>query len=131
MVWLYYNAQLRRGAYPPDGDTIIIPIANMTIVWTLATPFLAAAAATALWRYRAGQSYIAFDTTRVVRSVLWSTVLGIVALIIAQSAYYDTHDGYPLLALAQVPGLLVLAWVRSSVCAPRARPASTVTESAL
>jgi hypothetical protein len=130
MAWFYYHAQYRRGAYPPDGDTIIIPIVNTTILWALATPFVAAALATALWRYRAGQSYAAFDTARWLRSALWSLLLTIVALIVAQSAYYDAVDGYPLLTLAQLPGLFVLAWVRSSLSASRDRTAPIVLEPA-
>jgi hypothetical protein len=127
-VWFYYHAQYRRGAYPPDGDAIMIPIAQLAILWALVTPFVATALVIALRRYRAGQSYVAFDTTRRLSSTLWSAFFGIVALIIAEVAYYDAWDGYPLLALARVPGLLVLAWVRSSVCAPRAQGASPVVE---
>jgi hypothetical protein len=131
MVWFYYNAQLHRGAFPPDGDTIIIPIVNITILWALATPFVAAALVAALWRYQAAQSYAAFDSTRRLRSVLWSVLVGLVALIVGEFAYYDVRDGYPLLALAQVPALLVLAWVRSSLCASRDRPASTILKPAM
>jgi hypothetical protein len=131
MVWFYYHAQYRRGAYPADGDAIMIPIASLAILWALATPFVVAALVIALRRYRAGQSYVAFDTTRRLRSTLWSAFFGIVALIIAEVAYYDAWEGYSPLALARVPGLLVLAWVRSSICAPGARPASTVVEPAL
>jgi hypothetical protein len=128
MVVVYYRTQLSRGVYPSHADSIAIPIANMTIVWAIATPLVVVALVAALRRYRAGQSYAAFDTARRLPSALWSVLLGIVAYLIAEGAYYDAREGYPLLALAQVPGLFVVAWVRSSLCAPHGRVARAVVE---
>jgi hypothetical protein len=131
MVWIYYHAQLRRHAYPHDADAIMIPIAQMTILWAIATPLVGAALVAALLRYHPGQTYTAFDSARRLPSALWSVLMGIAALLIVNWAYYDVQDGYPLLALAQVPGLLVVAWVRSSLCAPHDRAARAVVEPAV
>jgi hypothetical protein len=111
LVVRYYSAQLARGAYPPEADSISIPIAEAWIAWLLASPVIAAMLFLALRRYRAGPAYRALDRVRPWRGAAIAVLAITATALVLKNAVADYRDGYPGLALAQFPGLLALVWL--------------------
>jgi hypothetical protein len=129
LVAAYYDAQLRRGAYRPEADSIGIPIFTAWGAWGAVTPLVLAALAWTACRGAAGLSYAAVDWGRRARTLGWTAVAALGAYVVLEAAVLDALDGHPWLALAQVPGVLAFAWLRSAVVAAPsragARPAAT------
>ena len=126
--WLterYYEAQLGRGAYPPEADSIGIPIGYAKAAWVVVTPVLLVVVGLLLWRaYRPGAALLAFSRAHWARAA-GSTVVAVGAsALLVDSALGDWQDGYPALALAQLPGLLAIAWLRAG-CAAEAQRGRT------
>lgn len=81
----YYVIEEGRNAYPPNADTIAIPIFTFAIGAAVFAPFYAAAVWLATRSYQGGLSLLAFDTQRPLQSGLWSLLLGGLAFL----ALYD------------------------------------------
>ena len=118
----YYVIQQGRGAYPPDADTIAIPIFQFAIALLIVSPVYAVAVWLAIRSYQGGRSLLAFDTTRPVRSVLWSVVLaGAVFCAIYEAVFTATK-----LSLVETGASLLwtylLLCLRSSLAGGGSRP---------
>lgn len=111
----YYLLQQGRGAYASKADSIAIPIYQFAMFLLFLSPFYAAAVWVATRSYQGGRSLLVFDTTRPVRSFLWSLLLGGLALSLIGSGVYS---GYRLLPSDAVSSLLwsyLLLCLRSSL----------------
>ena len=111
----YYVTQQGRGAYPPDGDTIAIPIYEFAMGLLFLSPVYAVTVWLAVRSYRGGRPLLAFDTMRPVQSVFWSLLLGGLALY---NLGYGAYSAYRLLPLDTASSLLwayLLLCLRSSL----------------
>ena len=111
LVVRYYTMQLDRGTYPSNADSIVIPIGEDWVGWLLFSPVIAMLLVLALRRYEAGAAYAAFDRVRRWRSAAIAVLAVVAAVLVFDSAAVDYQDGYPALALAQLPGLLAVVWL--------------------
>ncbi len=65
----YFTAMAMAGAYPPDGDTIIMPIMGSVFLAIALSPFIIGCAWLALRRYEAAPSLMVWRDDRRLRSV--------------------------------------------------------------
>ena len=75
----FYVEESRRGAYPPDADSIGIPIGQNVIGWLILSPLVIAVAALALRGAPPRVRWLAFDRTRPLRAGAWTLLLGALA----------------------------------------------------
>ena len=129
IVERYYSQQLWRGAYRPDADSIGIPIGTDWAFWLLSSPLVLLFVWWAVRRYQNGASYVALP--RGARGYL-ATIITLLAIIITSAlAWADLDDGYPLLAAAQIPGIVSLLWLRAGNAHTRPAPRGlTIAEAA-
>ena len=76
----YYEEELRRGAYPPNADSIMIPISQNTMGWLLFTPAMVLVAALAFWRAPRRVRLLAFDRARPIWCGVWSVAFGLLSI---------------------------------------------------
>ena len=79
---VYYETNLRRGVYPPEADSIGIPIMQFMAGWLVTLPVVLAFIWFALREYPGSVSFLAYNSTRPAWSAVWSALLGVAA------AYY-------------------------------------------
>ncbi len=114
--WLaerYYSLQLGRGAYPPEADSIMIPIGQAWMSWLLLTPLVGGLTIWALRHYRLGVPTLTWHLKRPWFGAMVSLLAALAIAAIADSAVADYRDGYLVLALPQVIGILVVLWLRA------------------
>ena len=112
---VYYRTQDERGAYPPNADSIGIPIFAFAVGVLILSPFYALAVWGAARSYRGGLSLLAFDRARPARAIFWSVTLGGLALYGVGSAVYSAVQVLPLDCLASLLWAYLLACLRSSL----------------
>jgi hypothetical protein len=71
---IYYETNLRRGAYSPEADSIGIPIAQFMFGWVVTLPLFVAFTWFALREYPGNVSFLAFNGRRRVWSWVWSVL---------------------------------------------------------
>jgi hypothetical protein len=74
--WYFYTTELARGSFPPDADSIAIPLFRFVIVWVLGSPIAALLVGFALQDYPGAVSLFAFNRARPVWSAFWTLVFG-------------------------------------------------------
>jgi len=120
----YYGEMLRKGAYPPDADSIGIPIYENNRAAIILAPVFCAILFIILWRYPGSVPLFAWNATRRV----WSWVsTGLFAVLIAITAagfievwQWKLAIGFVNLALWI---WLLLLFRATVVSRPRATPA--------
>ena len=73
---IYWDAVLRSGVLPADGDAIMIPVMGSFVVTLMASPILLGIAWLCLRRYNSETRLAAWRRDRPVRSVLATVLLG-------------------------------------------------------
>ncbi|HLM60641.1 MAG TPA: hypothetical protein VK308_07555 [Pyrinomonadaceae bacterium] len=74
--WYFYTTELARGSFPPDADSIAIPLFRFIIVWVLGAPVAALLIWFALRDYPGAVSLFAFNRARSLWSAAWTLVFG-------------------------------------------------------
>ena len=113
-AWILFSEQ-SRGAFPPDGDAVAIPIAGSAFLALIAVPAAWAFTRFCTRRYPGRLSYAAWNAARPFWSAAWTAAFGCAALcLFAAGVEAAVRDHLPLFlhVLADVWLLLVL---RSSV----------------
>ena len=87
----YYSAELRRGAFPPDADSISIPIVQFTVGLLMASPILAGLVWVGIRRYTAPRLFN-WASSAPAGSLWWSGVFGFAAALCAWNAAVLARD---------------------------------------
>lgn len=74
--WYFYTTELARGSFPPDADSISIPLFQFTVVWILGTPVAALLIWFALRDYPGSVSLFTFNRERPFWSAFWTLLFG-------------------------------------------------------
>ncbi|SRR6266404_1566890 len=122
---MYYKTELGRGAYPPNADSIAIPIARFVLSWLLLTPLVAWTVWWVLRRAPGRFSWLAFDHGRRVWSATWSVAFGLFALSELQFALASTARNHPEDVMEALIAALAAMALRAGFCAPRFEMAPT------
>jgi hypothetical protein len=111
LVSRYYSEQLAQGAYRPNADSISIPIGTDWALWFIASPVVLLLVWWALRRYLDGVP--CGKKPSGARSIILTVVALLMAATVIIFAWSDLQDGYPVLAAAQLPAVIVLLWLRA------------------
>jgi hypothetical protein len=68
----YFERTFELGSYPPDGDSIGIPIAGNFVATVFATPFVAVALWLALRRFPTRVRWLAWSDEQIGSTLLWT-----------------------------------------------------------
>jgi hypothetical protein len=116
---LYYRTELARGAFPPEADSIGLPLGQHFIGWLAFTPVLVAIVLLALRGAPRRFSLLAFDRGRPWWSGGWTVGLGALALDHLWSAGAAAMRGHPADVVHSLVGVVALLALRGAACAPR------------
>ncbi len=111
----YYTIEEGRRAYPPNADTIAIPIFTFVIGAAVLAPFYAAAVWLATRSYHGGLPLLAFDILRPFWSGFWSLVLGGLALVFLYDAAIKANRILPSEVVSDLAWAYLLLCLRSSL----------------
>ena len=117
--WLipaYYQRTLELGYYPPESDTIVIPIAGNAIMTILLAPVFAGA----LWLLLRGshqelRTWLTWNPKRWIPSLAWTLVFGALALSVIPRFVENVRIRLYLNALADIGWLVLWLGVRAVV----------------
>jgi len=113
--WIYYETNFRRGAYPPEADTIIIGQMQAVMGWVLTLPIFLAFFWFSFRHYPGRVSLFAFTPERPVWSGIWSAVLLAFAALEAWSLVESVRGLFPLDVLSELLAIYLLLCCRSSL----------------
>ena len=123
----YYSTQARRGAYPPEADSIGIPIGQSVAGWLLLTPVILLLVFLALRRAPGRVELLGFDRSTFAGRI-WSAVWTVLLLAFAGSeawfAVRSLQDAMWLDVAHSVLGVCVALALRAAFAAPRTRSES-------
>ncbi|MBN1182336.1 MAG: hypothetical protein JXB49_08630 [Bacteroidales bacterium] len=74
---IYYSTELKRGSYPPESDTVIIPIMQFTISWFLLTPLIVAFVWWLVKHYPGKVSLLSWNREKQFKSYIITTIISI------------------------------------------------------
>lgn len=120
---VYYITQQGRGTYPANADSIGIPIYEFALALLLLSPLYVVVVWLAVRSYRGGRPLLTFDTTRLVRSTLWSLLLGGLALYNLGDGAYSAYRLLPLDTISALLWAYLLLCLRSSLAGNSGRQA--------
>jgi hypothetical protein len=124
-LWLiptYYQKTWELGYYPPEADTIAIPIASNGVMTVVLAPFLALALWLLLRRPPVERrTWLAWNRQRWVISLALTVLFGFFALVTLPNLREDIHIHLPLNALADV-GWFFLWFALRAVAVSRIPP---------
>jgi hypothetical protein len=120
---LYYQHELRRGAYPTDADSISIPLFEFGFGWLSVTPLIVLIACWIVRRAASGRfGWATFDSSRRIWCALWTVILSVLAVFELWFAAMAIVDGYALDIVVSGLGAAILLATRAGLCAPRLMP---------
>ena len=108
-----------RGVFPPDGDTIAIPLFQGGLLLLVLSPIYAFFLWLAARDYQGGRRLFSFDAAKPVQSALWSLLLGGAATLAAASATQSLWLIEPLDAAEALAWAYLLLCLRSSLAGTR------------
>jgi len=77
---VYYQIELKRGSFPPEADTIMIPIMNFTISWIMLTPLIIIFSWWLLKNYPGKVSLFSWNNAKQIKSYAVTAVLVLYAI---------------------------------------------------
>lgn len=117
--WVYYETNLRRGAYPPEADSIIIGQMQAVIGWGITLPVFLAFFWFCLRHYPGRVSLFAFDRKRPLRSSVWTVILLAGAGVEISALIRSVAEWFPLDVLSESLAIYLLLCCRSSLVYPK------------
>jgi hypothetical protein len=118
-LWLipaYYQRTWELGYYPPEADSIAIPIAGNGIMTIVIAPFFAVLLWALLRRSPSDRrTWLAWDHKRWVISLVWTVVFAAFALFTLPGLREDIRAQLPINALADVVWFFLWLAVRAVV----------------
>jgi hypothetical protein len=120
----FYLRQI-GGAYPPEADSISIPIGETTIFALALAPLILLTTFLCVRRRRAGGSLLAWRSDRPILSVLVTIIFGGPALLVGALIIITVWEAVDRIDLVWIPHLLVcIVWLqvmRAMALQPRRR----------
>jgi len=116
---VFYSTEQSRGAYPPQADSIVIPIFKFAIVWVLLTPFVAGLIWLALRLAPARFPWLAFDPGRRLWCVFWTLALGTFAFSELWFCVASIGRNHPEDVAGSLLGIFAALALRAAICARR------------
>ena len=113
--WIYYETNFRRGAYPPEADTIIIGQMHAVMGWVVTLPIFLSFIWFCFRQYPGRVSLFAFTRERPVWSAVWSAILLALAALQAWSLVNSVVGMFPLDVLSELLAIYLLLCCRSSL----------------
>ncbi|HEX8289129.1 MAG TPA: hypothetical protein VF556_14090 [Pyrinomonadaceae bacterium] len=113
--WYFYTTELARGSFPPEADSISIPLFRFVIVWVLGSPVAALLIWFALRDYPAAVSLFAFDRVRLVWSALWTLVFGFLIFKHLTFAFASVQKSQPFDVIQPLLLAYLMLCLRSSL----------------
>ncbi len=126
--YVYYSTNLERGVYPPDADSIGIPLFQFAVAWIVTLPVVLGFVWFALRDYPGSVSFMAHNSGRPIWSLAWSVVLLLLAASYVSFAFRSVARGFPLDVAAASLNVYLVLCLRSSVIFSRAfmRPSQVI-----
>ena len=122
---LFLWIQRERGAYPPNADTIAVPIYSLAQSLLVLAPVYALFAFAALRTYVGGRTLWEFDTDRWLRSTFWTLVYGAMATCCLYQVGYYALIRMPVSVLVALLWAYLFLCVRASLAGKPALPDAT------
>lgn len=113
--WEYYEMNFRRGAYPPEADTIIIGQLSAIMGWVITLPVLLGFFWFCFRQYPGRVSLFKFNRLRPVWSSVWSAILVALGVVYARDAVRSTIGFFPLDIVSELLAIYILLCCRSSL----------------
>ncbi len=113
--WYFYMTELARGSFPPDADSIGIPLFQFTIGWVLGAPVAALLVWFALRDYPGAVSLFAFNQERPAWSAFWTLLFGYLIFQDVAFAVASVQKSQPLDAMQSLLLVYFQLCLRSSV----------------
>jgi hypothetical protein len=110
----HYYRELSRGAYPPEADSISIPIFQFTVGLGMLSPALATIVWAATRHYPSGAPLLTWSVLRPLRSWAWTVLFGAAALLLAADAVFLASAGDPLASIHRAPSGCIALILRAS-----------------
>jgi len=119
-VACYFDVERRLGAYPPDADTIAIPILGFVALWAATAPVTWGFVWLCVRRYPGRVPLAAWNRDRPVWSAAWTlAVVAAIACFVLGTPWPRAAD-HPLLIVHVVLDLWFLLVLRSAIVAQAA-----------
>lgn len=74
--WWYYAAELERGSFPVNADSIAIPLFQFTFGWLTGAPVAAFLIWFCVRDYQGNHSLFGFNRKRLIWSLIWTVAFG-------------------------------------------------------
>jgi hypothetical protein len=113
--WVYYETNYRRGAYPPEADTIIIGQMSAVTGWGITLPLFLGFFWFCFRQYPGRVSFFAFTRERPVWSSIWTAVLLALVALEVWALIGSATGLFPLDALSELLAIYLLLCCRSSL----------------
>jgi hypothetical protein len=117
----YFQRTYELGWYPPDGDSIGIPIAANGIATLLATPFLALALWLILRRFPTHVRLLAWSDDRIGSSLLWTATCALLCYCEVTNLIEAVHLRLPLTFIATLMWITIWIFLRAILVSKAAR----------
>jgi hypothetical protein len=115
LVQAYYERTLHLGYYPPEADSIGIPIAGEAITTFVLFPVLVACLTLILRRFPTPCSWLAWSKRQWVWSAFWTLLCGLLIYQTADFLMDNLHLGLQRNALANAGWMLVWVELRAVI----------------
>jgi len=113
--WYFYTTELARGSFPPNADSISIPLFRFVIVWVLGAPVAALLVGFALRDYPGAVSLFAFNRARPVWSAFWTLVFGFLIFKHLTFAFASVQKSQPFDVIQPLLLAYLMLCLRSSL----------------
>ena len=87
----YYGSELASGAYPPEADSIGIPLFYFVVALLVTAPLTWGFVWLCVRRYPGRVSLLAWDRARPIRSAVWTVLIVAAAVLFALSPSWRLH----------------------------------------
>ena len=121
--YVYFDALLRSGTLPTNGDTIAIPIFFSVVLAVLISPIAALTTYCCVWRYPSTGTLLSWRPSQPIFSGAVTLIFGLPALTFAYMVVEPVLKSLPTIEYIWTPYLLlVIAWLlllRAAAVTPR------------
>ena len=124
--FVYFDALLRSGTLPPDGDSVAIPIFSSVVLALLLSPIVAATTYFVLRRERFGSTLLAWRRSQPLFSLITTILFGVPALGLVCLILEPFVDREPAIEFIWIPYTAFLAFwlllLRAAALSSRSAP---------
>lgn len=113
--WIYFDTELRRGAYPPEADSIIIGQVSAVAGWVIMLPLFLGFLWLCFRDYPGRVSLLRFSRERPVWATVWTVMLLALAGVELRSLAGSLVEWFPLDVLSDAMAVHLLFCCRSAL----------------